>query len=74
MSDEMIIRHCSPTLAGLKTGNIFKLKNLGIFAGGVVLAEAKQMNEERDSAEEAAIQEDITEECDTEVCGQTEGK
>ena len=23
MSDEMIIRHCSPTLAGLKTGNIF---------------------------------------------------
>ena len=23
MSDELIIRHCSPTLAGLKTGNIF---------------------------------------------------
>ena len=23
MSEEMIIRHCSPTLAGLKTGNIF---------------------------------------------------
>lgn len=23
MSDEMIIRHCSPTLAGLKTGNLF---------------------------------------------------
>ena len=23
MSDEMIIRHCSPTLAGLKTGNVF---------------------------------------------------
>lgn len=23
MSDEMIIRHCSPTLAGLKTENIF---------------------------------------------------
>lgn len=23
MSDEIIIRHCSPTLAGLKTGNIF---------------------------------------------------
>ncbi|MGN1192930.1 MAG: DUF3793 family protein [Dorea sp.] len=23
MSDEMIIRHCSPTLAGVKTGNIF---------------------------------------------------
>lgn len=23
MSDEMIIRHCSPTLAGLKTGNMF---------------------------------------------------
>ncbi len=100
--------------------DIFKLKNLGIFAGGVVfgtagvkllssrdakkvytsctaaalrakdcvmktvetvqenaediLAEAKQINEERDSAEEAAIQEDIAEECDTEVCGQTEAK
>lgn len=23
MSEEMIIRHCSPTLAGIKTGNIF---------------------------------------------------
>ena len=23
MSDEMIIRHCSPTLAGIKTGNVF---------------------------------------------------
>ena len=23
MSDEMIVRHCSPTLAGLKTGNLF---------------------------------------------------
>ena len=23
MSDEVIIRHCSPTLAGLKTGNLF---------------------------------------------------
>ncbi len=23
MSEEMIVRHCSPTLAGLKTGNIF---------------------------------------------------
>ena len=23
MSDEMIIRHCSSTLAGLKTGNVF---------------------------------------------------
>ena len=23
MSEEMLIRHCSPTLAGLKTGNIF---------------------------------------------------
>ena len=23
MSDDMIIRHCSPTLAGIKTGNIF---------------------------------------------------
>lgn len=23
MSDEMIIRHCSPTLAGLKTGSLF---------------------------------------------------
>ena len=24
MSEEMIVRHCSPTLAGLKTGNIFR--------------------------------------------------
>lgn len=23
MSEEMIIRHCSPTLAGMKTGNMF---------------------------------------------------
>ena len=23
MSDELLIRHCSPTLAGLKTGNLF---------------------------------------------------
>ena len=23
MSEELIIRHCSPTLAGLKTGNLF---------------------------------------------------
>ena len=23
MSAEMIVRHCSPTLAGMKTGNIF---------------------------------------------------
>lgn len=23
MSDELIVRHCSPTLAGLKTGNLF---------------------------------------------------
>ena len=23
MSEEMIIRHCSPTLAGIKTGNLF---------------------------------------------------
>ncbi len=25
MSEELIIRHCSPTLAGLKTGNIFTM-------------------------------------------------
>lgn len=34
MSDEMIIRHGSPTLAGLKTGNLFNCsysgKNCGI--------------------------------------------
>lgn len=102
--------------------DIFKLKNLGIFAGGVVfgtagvkllssrdakkvytsctaaalrakdcvmktvetvqenaediLAEAKQINEERDSAEDAAIQEDIAEECesDAEACGQAEAE
>ncbi|MBQ7935517.1 MAG: DUF3793 family protein [Clostridia bacterium] len=24
MSEEMIVRHCSPTLAGLKTGNLFR--------------------------------------------------
>ena len=23
MPDEMIIRHCAPTLAGMKTGNMF---------------------------------------------------
>jgi len=23
MSEEMIIKHCSPTLAGIKTGNMF---------------------------------------------------
>ena len=23
MSEEMLVRHCSPTLAGLKTGNMF---------------------------------------------------
>lgn len=23
MSEDMIVRHCSPTLAGLKTGNMF---------------------------------------------------
>ena len=23
MSEEMLIQHCSPTLAGLKTGNLF---------------------------------------------------
>ena len=26
MSDELIVRHCSPTLAGLKTGNLFSYK------------------------------------------------
>lgn len=26
MSEEMIIRHCSPTLAGIKTGNMFSCK------------------------------------------------
>lgn len=26
MSDEMLIRHCSPTLAGLKTANMFLYK------------------------------------------------
>lgn len=26
MSEEMIVRHCSPTLAGLKTGNLFLCK------------------------------------------------
>ena len=32
MSDEMIIRHGSPTLAGLKTGNLFNMwKNLVFF-------------------------------------------
>ena len=24
MSEETIIRHCSPTLAGIKTGNLFR--------------------------------------------------
>lgn len=28
MSDEIIIRHCSPTLAGLKTGSIFNVRYL----------------------------------------------
>ncbi len=23
MSEEMLVRHCSPTLAGIKTGNMF---------------------------------------------------
>lgn len=23
MSEEMLVRHCAPTLAGLKTGNLF---------------------------------------------------
>jgi len=23
MSEELVVRHCSPTLAGLKTGNMF---------------------------------------------------
>ena len=27
MSEEMIIRHCSPTLAGMKTGNLFRCKH-----------------------------------------------
>lgn len=26
MSEELIVRHCSPTLAGLKTGNLFSYK------------------------------------------------
>ena len=26
MSDELIVRHCAPTLAGLKTGNLFVVK------------------------------------------------
>ena len=25
MSEELLVRHCSPTLAGLKTGNIFTM-------------------------------------------------
>lgn len=102
--------------------NIFKLKNLGIFAGGVVfgtagvrllssrdakkiytgctaavlrakdcvmktvetvqenaediLAEAKLINEEREAAEEAAVQGDIAEECadETDVCRQAEAE
>ena len=33
MSEDLLIRHCSPTLAGIKTGNLFScacpsLKNL----------------------------------------------
>ena len=28
MSEEMIVRHCSPTLAGLKTGNLFSCSYL----------------------------------------------
>lgn len=102
--------------------DIFKLKNLGIFAGGVVfgtagvrllssrdakkiytgctaavlrakdcvmktvetvqenaediLAEAKLINEEREAAEEAAVQGDIAEECadETDVCRQAEAE
>ena len=27
MSEEMIVRHCSPTLAGMKTGNLFRCKH-----------------------------------------------
>ncbi|MBO6215257.1 MAG: DUF3793 family protein [Lachnospiraceae bacterium] len=27
MSEELIIEHCSPTLAGIKTGNMFSVKN-----------------------------------------------
>lgn len=30
MSEEMVIRHCSPTLAGLKTGNIFSCSCVSI--------------------------------------------
>ena len=26
MSEELLVRHCSPTLAGLKTGNLFSYK------------------------------------------------
>ena len=26
MSEEMLIQHCSPTLAGLKTGNLFNCR------------------------------------------------
>ena len=28
MSEDLLIRHCSPTLAGIKTGNLFFLRLL----------------------------------------------
>ncbi|MBE5948818.1 MAG: DUF3793 family protein, partial [Lachnospiraceae bacterium] len=30
MSEDMIVRHCSPTLAGLKTGNMFTCRFLDV--------------------------------------------
>ncbi len=29
MSEELIIEHCSPTLAGIKTGNLFSVRVTG---------------------------------------------
>ncbi|MDO4492029.1 MAG: DUF3793 family protein [Lachnospiraceae bacterium] len=41
MSDEMIVKHCAPTLAGIKTGNMFLMKHTG---EGNVTKEIRELN------------------------------
>ena len=43
MSEELIVDNCSPTLAGIKTGNLFSVK---ITEGTDIISEVRRLNRE----------------------------
>lgn len=44
MSEELLVMHCAPTLAGIKTGNLFSIKNQPKEDNEDILCEIRRLN------------------------------